>query len=213
MGSVGRSERLLFRVEAEISEALASGDRCVLSFSGGVGSLLVGAIARKHTDLTCIVLSVDHAKDREAAALAQKFLDYRVRFMDLTAREALQAAREIVVGHPDLSVAEVMALVPLKAAFDSDPEALFLAGFWSDLPSSLVRRSIKTPRVRLPLSRATGQRPVRRVDLVAMGRLLDIPEAFLQVPSRSPAVGSGLGAALRALAREKQTTVTHLIRS
>lgn len=213
MGGRGRSERPLSRLEGRVSRIVAGHDRVPLAFSGGVGSLVVGSVARKRTDLQCVVVAVDDAPDLAAAALAEKYLDFRVQILHLTARRAWPLARQVGVAHPDLSVAEVLALVPLRAVLDSQPDAEVLAGFWTDRLGPRARRSIAEERVRVPLVEVAGPRPMDRADLLGMGRMLGIPEAFLRVRSRSPAAGSGLEPALRALAREKSTTMARLIRS
>ncbi len=212
MAGLGRSERLLTRLERDVSRAVAGHDRVVLAFSGGLGSLVVGSVARKRTDVQCVVVGVRDGPDRVAATLAVMYLDLRVQVLPITARRALPVARRMADAHSDLSVAETLAFVPLRMVMDSQPAAEVLAGFTPDRLGPAARRSIKTALLRLPLLDVAGPTPLERADLLGIGHLLGIPEAFLRVRARSPAVGSGLEPALRALAREERTTIAELIR-
>ncbi len=211
MASPAGPERRLARLERLVDAAVAARRPTVMAFSGGLGSLVLGSVARKRTDLTCLVVTVGSAPDGDASERAHKFLDFRVRPLRVTANEALRFARERAGENPGLSPAANLASLPLALVLDAEPRATVLGGPRSDRVLEALRPSAAA-RARLPIADLAGPRPVRRSDLAALGRLLGIPDAFLRMPARSPAVGSGVRAALDRLAGIRGTAPERLLR-
>lgn len=212
MGAGGAATELVARLDADLARLLGDRDRAFLAFSGGLGSLLVAAVARKRCDLRCVVVGFRGAADVEAAMVAQKFLDYPVTVLRPTPRGAWRAARELRSSDPELSLSEVLALVPLALVEGRHPSARVLSGFGLTartpaLRRALHRREAPGPGLRLRFSRST------RLPLLRMAQAVGLPESFVRAAPRTPSEGSGVGPALRALARSRRVTLARLVAS
>jgi hypothetical protein len=202
--------RALVRLDADVARSIARRDRIVLSFSGGLGSLLVAAVARKRCDLRCVVVGLRGAADVEAATVAQKFLDYPVAVLRPTAERAWTVARTIRSLHPRLPLAEVLAMVPLALVEERHPHDPVLTGFGLTARTPSMRRALGSeiawsPGLHLRISRSS------RVPLLRMAVDAGLPESFSRAAPRSPLEGSGLGPVLRALARSRKVSFERLL--
>lgn len=197
------------RLDREVTRMIGTHDPVILAFSGGLGSLLVGALARKRCDLHCIVVGGRGAADVEAAMVARKFLDYPVGVLSPKPRDVLQMVREIRTAEPDLSLSEAVSLVPLALVEREHPAARVLSGFGLTARSPVLRRALGhrdalSPGLRMRFSRSA------RVPLFRMAEAVGLPESFVRAAPRSPSEGSGIGPALRAFAHSKKISLGRL---
>lgn len=198
------------RLDREVARMLGTRDRAVLAFSGGLGSLLIAALARKRCDLLCVVVGFRGAADVQAAVVAQKFLDYSVAVLSPAPRGALQVAREIRAAEPGLSPFEAASLVPLALVEQGHPSARVLSGFGLTVRTPALRRALGhrgalSPGLRMRFSRST------RVPLFRMAEAVGLPESFVRAAPRTPPEGSGVGPALRALAHSREISLGRLL--
>lgn len=209
MRTDGPASRALVRLDAEVADAVGDLDRIVLAFSGGLGSLLVAAVARKRCEVRCVVVGLRGASDVEAARVAQKFLDYPIAVLQPSADGAWRMARAIRARHPDLPLSEVLAIVPMALVQKEHPRDPILTGFGltartPTLHHALGSDAARCPGLRLRISRST------RVPLLQMAEAAGLPESFVRAAPRSPLEGSGIGPALRALARSRKVPFARL---
>ncbi|HYM39665.1 MAG TPA: hypothetical protein VEY12_05920 [Thermoplasmata archaeon] len=193
-----------------MARVAAGRDEIVLAFSGGLGSLLIAALARKRCDLLCVVVGMRGSADVEAARVAQMFLDYRLAILRPSPSQALRAARRIAASGYPIPLAECLALVPLALVEARQPESLVLSGAGLTARTSSLRRALGerealSPGLRLRLG-GLGRRPLLR-----MAEAAGLPESFALAAPRSPLEGSGIGPVLRAMARRRGMSVPRLV--
>ena len=210
MRADGLTPRALVRLDAEIARTVAGRDRIVLAFSGGLGSLLVAALARKRCDLQCVVVGSRTSADVGAALVAQKFLDYPVTVLSPSAERARTVGRRIRSADPLLPLEDVLALVPLEFVEEHHPLEPVVSGFGLTARTPSLRRALESkagrcPGLRLRVSHST------RVPLTRMAEAAGLPVSFIRAAPRSPLEGSGLGPALRALARSQRVSLDRLL--
>ncbi len=207
MAAVSPARRILARLEADVAQAFEGQSAVILAYSGGLASLVLAAIARKHGDLRCVVVGTKGAADAEAAKVAQFFLDYPVDVLRPTPDTLLGTARAMLRTAPRLSAADVLAILPLTLVEQANPGCPVLSGF------GLVPRSPGVDR-RLAAtgSHAPGfRRAPSRAIVLRLARELGLPDAFALAAHRSPAEGSGIGPALRALGHARHASVARLL--
>ena len=211
MGSDGPSKRFLAWLDSDLARTYAASDEVVLAFSGGLGSQILAALARKRGDVRCVVVGTQGSSDVEAALVASKFLDYPVEVVRPSPRKILSVARGIGVSDPGLPLPEILSLVPLALVEDRHPGGVLLSGFALSPRSRALQRHLVADRVRVPGLRRTGPlAPSRRLALHIAGSL-GIPDAFAFASRRTPAEGSGVGPALRALGHARHASVGRLV--
>ncbi len=212
MGTDPRVDRLARRLDAAIAAAFADRDRVVLAFSGGLASLILAALARKRGPLECTVVGTRGAADVEAAIVARSFLDYRVEVLCPSSSSILRAARSLASGNPGLSVEDVLSIVPLALVEERHPQGSILSGFGLSPRSGPLHRHLVAARCLIPgLGRSVSGSAPRRV-LLRLAEDLAIPDAFRLGPRRTPAEGSGVGPALRAMGHARHASVGRLLR-
>lgn len=209
MPSRREEERLLARVDAQVSPAFDGTRRVVLAFSGGLASLVLAAVARKHGDLGCLVVGTRGAADVQAALVARDFLDYRLEVVVPSPEAILRTAMQLRAQAPALSFPEVLDLVPLALAEARDPTAAVLTGFGLARASPGLRRHLADRPSRSPaIARLNG--PARGL-AIRLGRELGLPDAFSGMGHRRPAEGSGIGPVLRALGHARHRSLEALV--
>lgn len=213
MGTDPRVGRLARRLDTALAAAFADRDRVVLAFSGGLASLVVAALARKRGPLDCVVVGTRGAADVQAAVVARSFLDYRVEVLCPSPAAILRAARSLAAAHPSLSREDVLSMVPLTLVEERHGRDLVLSGFGLSPRSVPLHRLLAAARTLAPgLPAASHGSPPRRV-LLRLAEELAIPDAFRLGPRRTPAEGSGVGPALRALGHARRASVDRLLRT
>ncbi len=203
--------QLLKRLDADVASAFLGHEHAVLAFSGGLGSLILAAVARKHTEITCVVVGFPGSADVQAAVLAGKFLDYPVRIVRPTATKALHTARAIRLSDSRLSALDALSLVPLFLARARYPRDSMLSGFGLTWESPSVRRFLASTTAVIPTLRASETTAIPRVRLLAIADLVGIPMSFSRASRRTPAEGSRVGPAIRALAHHQKSSVVRLL--
>ena len=202
--------RALSRLDADVARAVSGRSPVVLAFSGGLGSLLIAALARKRCDLHCVVVGTRGSADVEAARVAQKFLDYPVTVLRPPLRQALDLARQICASQPRVAPSEALSLLPLALVEARHPHALVLSGAGLTARTlTMVRalgdRASFAPGLRLRLPRS------RRLPLVRMAEAAGLPESFVRAAPRTPLEGSGVGPILRAMAHRRHMSLPRLV--
>lgn len=208
-----RGPQLLRRIEASVARSVGTTAAPALAFSGGLGSVLTAAVARKRGDLTCLVAGVYASPDLEASLLAEAYLDYRVEPVVLSKTACVRLARRIAAEAPGLPLAEITDLVPLVAVRERAGSGHLLSGCRPGLLSNESRAYLRALRVRAPLDAALGGRV--RTDrglLSEAADLLGLPRTFGHARPRRPGCGSGVEGALRAAARENGAPLARLVR-
>ncbi len=201
--------RVLAKLDASVAREFASRERLVLAFSGGLGSLILAGLARKHGDVRCVVVGTRGAADVAAALVARDFLDYRVEVLAPRPASILGTARALRAAEPRLHLAEILDLVPLALVEARYPRETVLSAFALAPRSAALRRHLAgRPSVSPPPGSAavTTRRFALRV-----ARQLAIPEGFSEAARRSPAEGSGIGPALRAMGHSHHRSVDRLL--
>lgn len=209
MAAGGPAGRLLARVDADLARAFRDRDAAVLAFSGGLASLIVAALARKHGDLRCAVVGTPNAADAIAALVARDFLDYPVDLLPPSVPEVLRATRAIGSSNPRLTVAEALSIVPLALVEARCADRLVLSGFGLAPRSPAVGRHLLGMAVLSPGLRRTAAPP--RSLLLRAARELALPDGFALASRRIPAEGSGIGPALRAAGHARHVSVGRLV--
>ena len=199
-------------MDAAVGRSVAGNEEATLAFSGGLGSLLVAALARKRCDLECVVVGTRGSADVEAAAVARDFLDHRLSVIRPTSSQALRTARTIAASQPRLSLADVLALVPLRLVEERYRPLHVLSGFGLTADGPALRRALASqgrwcPGLRLGIERAT------RAPLVRMAFAAGLPESFVRAAPRAPAEGSGIGPVLRGLAHARHVSLARFLSS
>ena len=142
MGAPAAAVRVLARLEAYMARAFEGRDRVVLAFSGGLGSLLLAAVARKRGAVECVVVGTRGAADVGAALVARDFLDYPVEVLQPSPRKVLSTARAIRAADPALSPPDVLSLVPLALVRERCGDEIVLSGFSLAPASPPLRRHL-----------------------------------------------------------------------
>ena len=186
--------RLVAGLEAVIAEQVHGQDETVLAFSAGLGSTLVGTIARKRTGLVCRVVGVEDAPDVQAARLAASFLDFRVSRVGVDPGRARAIAMDIERDAPGLRRGEVLALVPAVAVRQDAGAERILAGFGTTRLPARVREALTSFGLFAPIALATQELP-GRARLAACAAALGLPHAFARPRRRAPLRGSDLASA------------------
>lgn len=200
-------------LETEIAQAIGDRKRIALAYSGGLGSTLVAAIARKRCDLTCYAVGIGGAADLEAADLAHAYLDYRIEKIRLTPSKALALARHIAAREPDAALVDVFTMVPIWAVRERVTHGTLLTGFGVESLSKRMRNLLEPLETTNPLLSLGGERgPGARERWSACADVLCLPPKFGRPRRRPPGSGSGIERATRALAAERRTTIRALVR-
>ncbi len=203
-------QQAIDRLDAAVASAVAAADNPVLAFSGGLGSLIVAALARKRGDMRCVVVGIPGSADVEAAKVAQTFLDYPVSVLRPTATQALRAARSVAASNHCLPVPDVLALVPLVLVERRYGPRSVLSGFGLTARSPALRRALQ-PRRRGCPGLAPRAPASTRTSVVRMAIALGLPESFALAASRTPIEGSGIGPMLRALGHRERMSLPRLL--
>jgi hypothetical protein len=207
----GEAGRFIDRLETAIGEHVGAGRSVRLAFSGGLGSLLVAAVARKRCNLSCLIAATESAPDLERASVLRSYLDYHLEVVRLSADQSLAFARTIARDHPRWTAREILDAVPILAIAPNGGRGL-LAGHGSRRVGVRARRWLAREGVVLPILASMPQSSATRPRLIAAGRVLGIPYDFLRVASRSPEVGSGIGLVMREEARRERVPLRDLLR-
>jgi hypothetical protein len=213
MGAETPAERLLRGLDADVARAVRGRDGVVLAFSGGLASLVLAALIRKRCDLRCEVIGLSRSADVEAAAVAEKFLDYPVRVVRPTAAQVLRAARSLASGVPAFPGSEALSLVPVVLVESRHPNGPVLSGFGLTWESPRVRSFLASRSVLFPGLRPRGAAPPPRARLLGVADLLGIPESFSRAARRRPSEGSAIGPALRAAAHAEHASLDRFLRT
>ncbi len=203
--------QLLRRLDAEVARAVRGQDRIVVAFSGGLASLVLAALVRKYCDMACEVVGLAGSADAEAAAVAEKFLDYRVRVIQPRPAQALRAARSLVVKHSSLSSAEALSLVPLALVMARHPGDRVLSGYGVTWESPRLRSWLPSASAVFPGLCSRAAAPPPRPRLLGVADLLGLPGSFSRAARRRPAEGSAVGPALRAMAHADGVSLDRLL--
>ncbi len=206
----GAASRAVVRLDSHVARVVGGRNAVVLAFSGGLASLVLAALVRKRCDLECVVVGMPRSADAEAAAVAQKFLDYPVRVVEPTGPAVLRAARSLRRSAPALSVAEVLSLLPSALVREDRSKNPVLTGMGlkargAPLRSFLEGWSAQSPGLGMRLDRSS------RVALRALADEVGLPESFTQAAPRRPLEGSGIGPVLREMARAQGGSLARLV--
>jgi len=200
-------------LESEVVRVLGDGDRLELAYSGGLGSTLLAAIARKRCDLTCYTVGLRGSADLRAAEAAALFLDYRVEQIRITPSNAVALARGLAATVPMATAPEILSLLPAWTVAARTDRRPLLAGFGTAPTSSRVRDLLPNLRISSPLLRLEeGETSAVRRRLSACADVLGIPAAFGKPRRRPPGSGSGIGPAIRQIAASRHTTIRAILR-
>lgn len=210
MASGDEEARLLARLDARIAAAFSGRERVTVAFSGGLASLVLAGIARKHGELRCVAVATRGAADLGAALVARDFLDYRLEAVTPTPESILRTAIALRAGLPRLTLPEVLDLIPLTLIEARWPEEPVLTGFGLAPRTAALRRCLASRTSQSPAVRTKRSGPSRRL-LQGIGRELGLPDGFLLVAHRSPTEGSGIGPVLRALGHARHRSVDRLL--
>jgi Asparagine synthase len=199
MAAEGEARRLCSRIERTVARELEGARSARIAFSGGLGSLIVAALARKRTDLTCVVVGQRNSPDVLRAVALRNHLDFRLDIKTPALAEILERIRAFSGDHSRWRPDELMDAVPILTALAMGPGPWF-TGYGSRPSSSPTKTWIGTLHAATPL--LAGKSPVAtRRQLIAAGRVLGIPDGFLRTPPRSPGAGSGIASRLRTRAQ------------
>ena len=181
----------LAALEAEIESTVERHSRVILAFSGGLGSMLVGMVARKRCDLLCVVAGAEGAPDVLAARRAKAHFDYRIEVIALDRQEARRLDAELRQDHPAWSAKERRRLLPIRAVLGRTRDRPILAGFAS-LPSNpAFVAAIQRDQVQVPIHALRG-RSAPRGTLQEAAMALGLPETWARVRHRTPIAGAGI---------------------
>lgn len=200
-------------LETEVSRAIGGQEHISLAYSGGLGSTLVAAIARKHCDVTCFVVAVGDAEDLRAAKLAADYLDYRIEKIRPSRSGTLALIRRIAAMEPEAKLEDLFTMAPTFAVRERAEEGLLLTGFGLEEMSKPMRNllaPLRTTNPLLPLH--VGGGPVDRKRFIECAEILGLPRKFGRPRHRPPGSGSGVERSMRALAASRDTSVRRLVR-
>ncbi len=201
--------RAVARLDAILAREFAVRGRVVLAFSGGLGSLILAGLARKHGDMRCVVVGTRGAADVGAALVARDFLDYRLEVLTPRPASILQTARGLRAQAPALPLADILDLVPLALVEARHPRETVLCGYALAPRSPALRRHLAHRPSRSPAPAAAAGTS-RRLAL-RMAEELAIPDGFAAASRRSPSEGSGIGPVLRAMGHARHRSVERLL--
>ena len=190
------------RLEDLIAEEVAGRDRVTLAYSGGLASTLVAMVARKRTDLECIVAGVDGSPDIRTAKIAKDFLDYRMEYILLDPRETRRIHERLGVVYPRLSPRDRETLVPIHAVLERTRGRLVMCGFGSPRLQEDVAAALRRAEVSAPLQVLARGRALPRAILRAAATALGLPSEWARTPHRAPGVGAGIDHLLHETPRE-----------
>ncbi len=210
MRVAGPAARALALLETDVARAVSGRGPSVLAFSGGLGSLLVASLARKRCDLRCTVVGFRGSADVGAAEVARKILDYPVSVLQPSTGPVFRAAQRISREFPRLGPSEVEDLVPLVLVREKHPRATVVSGFGLTARSGAMWAALTECRLLSPGMRMGLPGPPR-AGLVRLADAVGLPESFSRAAPHTPREGSGVGPAIRALARSHHTSVARLI--
>ena len=196
MGSPRRIEAFVREVERAVDVAVDGQSRPVLAFSGGLASLLLAMVARKRSDLRCLVAGVEGSADLAAAKSAKDSFEYRVEAVPLDAAGVRTIAAGLAMDFPGLTVAQRSDLVPVRAVLLRASETSVLAGLRGGRHSVEVGRAAESAGVRLPLLHIMGG-GISRDTVRSAALYLGLPAAWARVRHRSPSEGAGIAHLLR----------------
>ncbi len=196
MGPPRRTEAFVRGVEKAVDIAVVGPRRPVLAFSGGLTSLVLAMVARKRSDLRCLVAGVEGSADIAAAKRARDSFEYRVEVVPLDAALVRTIAAGLAADFPGLTGPQRTELVPLRAVLSHAPETPVLAGLRGVPLSVEVSRAAERAGVRLPLLRVMGG-GVSRETVRSAAMYLGLPAAWARVRHRSPSEGAGIAQFLR----------------
>ncbi len=191
MGPPRRIEAFVREVERAVDVAIDGQPRPVLAFSGGVASLLLAMVARKHSDLRCLVAGVEGSADLAAAKRAKDAFEYRVEVVPLDAARVRTIAAGLATDFPGLTGAQRSNLVPLRAVLLRAPDTSVLAGLRGVRHPVEVGRAAESAGVRLPLLHLMGS-GVSRETVRSAAMYLGLPATWARVRHRSPSEGAGI---------------------
>lgn len=211
MGPRGPAERILARFEANLGGRWNADGPALLAFSGGLASLILAAAARKRGDIRCVSVGLPGSSDVEAALVARDFLDYQVEVLRPTPAEVLGVARALATANPRLPPPDVLSLVPMALVQSRHPGVPVVTGFGLSPLSPPLRRHLAAAAPPPPgLRRQTDPSPPRRT-VLQVAEALGIPAPFARAARRTPAEGSGVGPAVRALGHARHQSVLRLL--
>ncbi len=211
MGAEARVGRTLSRLDADVQRAFKGRDRIVLSYSGGLASLVLAAIARKHGDVHCVVVGTRGAADVEAALVANSYLDYPVDVLRPSPSSVLRTARGLRAADPRLSLADVESLVPVTLVAERWPQECLLSGFGLSPRTRALERHLLGAGLRPPGGWVVAGDARSRRAVLGLADLLGLPSSFSRTARRSPSEGSGIGPTLRALGHARHRSVERLL--
>ncbi len=196
MGPPRGIEAFVREVEAAIADAVEDQARPALAFSGGLVSLLLAMVARKRSDIRCLVAGVDGSADVTEAMRAKESFDYRVEVVPLDAARVGMIGAGVARDFPHLTSAQRSVLVPLRAVLLRAPEARVLAGLGTVRDSKELCEAAERAGARLPLlhvDRGGFSREMVRSAALYLG----LPIGWARVRHRSPSEGAGVAHLLR----------------
>jgi len=212
MAAESPAGRLLRRLDADVTRSLDGRQRVVLAFSGGLGSLILAALVRKRCDLVCEVVGLPGSADAQAASVAETFLDYPIHTLRPTPANALRTVRAILAQNVAMSTSEALSLAPLLLVEAHHPRDRILSGFGLTWGSARVRSFLASRSAVVPGLRIRATAPPPRARLLNVADLLGLPDTFSRAARRSPAEGSGVGPAIRALAHAESVSLARFLR-
>jgi len=196
MGPPRRIEAFVRDVERAVDIAIDDQQRPVLAFSGGLASLLLAMVARKHSDLRCLVAGVEGSADLAAAKRAKDSFEYRVEVVPLDPVQVRTIAAGLATDFPGLTVAQRSDLVPLRAVLLRATGTSVLAGLRGVRHSVEVSRAAESAGVRLPLLHVMGG-GISHDTVRSAALYLGLPAAWARMRHRSPSEGAGVARFLR----------------
>ena len=207
----GPASRAVSRFDAAVGRAVAGDREPILAFSGGLGSLVVAALARKRGDLRCVVVGFRESADVQAAMVAEGFLDYRVSIVQPVSTRFVQMARSLAASAPRLAVADILSLLPLALLEERYAPHPVLSGFGLTARTATLRQALATRRPWCP-GLGGSAAGLTRAPLLRIADVLGLPESFRFAAPRAPAEGSGIGPRLRAMAHARGVSVARFLR-
>ncbi len=196
MGPPRRVVAFVRELETAVDVAVVGPQRPVLAFSGGLTSLVLAMVARKRSDLRCLVAGVEGSADIAAAKRAKDSFEYRVEVVPLDAARVRTIAAGLAADFPGLTGPQRRELVPLRAVLLRAPETRVLAGLRGTRHSVELGQAAERAGARLPLLHVLGGGASR--ETVRSAALhLGLPAAWARVRHRSPSEGAGIVEFLR----------------
>jgi len=196
MGPPRRVVAFVRELETAVDVAVVGPQRPVLAFSGGLTSLVMAMVARKRSDLRCLVAGVEGSADIAAAKRAKDSFEYRVEVVPLDAARVRTIAAGLAADFPGLTGPQRRELVPLRAVLLRAPETRVLAGLRGTRHSVELGQAAERAGARLPLLHVLGGGASR--ETVRSAALhLGLPAAWARVRHRSPSEGAGIVEFLR----------------